>query len=57
MVIYGAFRGYVEALLPAFRVTDIDARALAWAGERGSRSGRTAWQFVQSLGIVAPSDD
>ena len=50
-------RGYVEALLPAFRVTDIDARALAWAGERGSRSGRTAWQFVQSLGIVAPSDD
>jgi predicted AAA+ superfamily ATPase len=23
--------------------------ALEWAMQRGSRSGRTAWQFVQSL--------
>jgi hypothetical protein len=24
-------------------------RALEWAMQRGSRSGRTAWQFIQSL--------
>jgi len=26
---------------------DLHARALAWAGTRGSRSGRVAWQFIQ----------
>ena len=26
------------------------ARALAWAAQRGARSGRVAWQFVQDLG-------
>jgi predicted AAA+ superfamily ATPase len=36
---------------------DIDAaalrtKALEWATERGSRSGRTAWQFIQSLGTT-----
>ncbi|WP_292959491.1 DUF815 domain-containing protein [Novosphingobium sp. UBA1939] len=31
-------------------------RALAWAGERGSRSGRTAWQFVQNLGLIPPGN-
>lgn len=48
-------RGYADALVNADAAIDLDARALAWAGERGSRSGRTAWQFVQSLGIVPPA--
>ena len=28
---------------------DIEREALEWATTRGSRSGRTAWQFVQDL--------
>jgi predicted AAA+ superfamily ATPase len=28
----------------------LHARALAWAAQRGSRSGRVAWQFIQDLG-------
>ena len=28
---------------------EIDAQALEWAATRGSRSGRTAWQFIQDL--------
>jgi hypothetical protein len=46
---------YADALPPSSKPIDLDARALAWASERGSRSGRTAWQFVQSLGVI--SDD
>ena len=29
---------------------ELRVRALAWAAQRGSRSGRVAWQFVQDLG-------
>jgi uncharacterized protein len=28
---------------------EIEAQALEWATTRGSRSGRTAWQFTQDL--------
>ena len=28
---------------------DLDRQALQWAMQRGARSGRTAWQFVQAL--------
>jgi predicted AAA+ superfamily ATPase len=28
---------------------ELRARALAWAAQRGSRSGRVAWQFIQDL--------
>ena len=28
---------------------EIEAQALEWAATRGSRSGRTAWQFIQDL--------
>ncbi|HRK25402.1 MAG TPA: ATP-binding protein [Beijerinckiaceae bacterium] len=31
------------------RRTRLDADALEWATTRGSRSGRTAWQFIQDL--------
>ncbi len=30
--------------------TSCEAQALEWAATRGSRSGRTAWQFIQDLG-------
>ena len=29
---------------------ELRSRALAWAAQRGGRSGRVAWQFVQDLG-------
>jgi hypothetical protein len=35
------------ALSPA--ETELRTRALAWAAQRGSRSGRVAWQFIQDL--------
>jgi predicted AAA+ superfamily ATPase len=28
---------------------ELQARALAWAAMRGSRSGRVAWQFIQDV--------
>jgi predicted AAA+ superfamily ATPase len=28
---------------------ELRARALAWAAQRGARSGRVAWQFIQDL--------
>ncbi|MDE2184351.1 MAG: ATP-binding protein [Alphaproteobacteria bacterium] len=28
---------------------DLHARAIAWAAQRGARSGRVAWQFIQDL--------
>jgi predicted AAA+ superfamily ATPase len=41
--------GYVDHLrLPADREA-VRAEALEWATTRGSRSGRTAWQFIQDL--------
>ncbi len=30
--------------------SELRSRALAWAAQRGSRSGRVAWQFMQDLG-------
>ena len=39
--------GYVEAL--AIDAGDWQPEALEWATTRGSRSGRTAWQFVQDM--------
>ena len=39
--------GYVEAL--AIDASDWQPEALEWATTRGSRSGRTAWQFVQDM--------
>ncbi|MXO63059.1 DUF815 domain-containing protein [Qipengyuania oceanensis] len=38
-------RGYADALGLAFETED----ALEWARQRGSRSGRTAWQFANEL--------
>ena len=39
----------VDAYAEHYRLAldDLHARALAWAGTRGSRSGRVAWQFIQ----------
>lgn len=48
-------RGYAGVLALGTDPLDLETRALAWARERGTRSGRTAWQFVQSLGIVPPT--
>lgn len=38
-------RGYAERLGLAFE----DADAIAWATQRGGRSGRVAWQYVEEL--------
>ena len=42
--------GYAEALRARRAADEIEAQALEWATTRGSRSGRTAWQFIQDLG-------
>jgi predicted AAA+ superfamily ATPase len=31
------------------KIADLDRRALQWAQQRGSRSGRVAWQFIREL--------
>lgn len=41
--------GYAEHLGFALEPDELKRRALEWAMQRGSRSGRTAWQFIQSL--------
>lgn len=41
--------GYAEHLGFAVELDELRRRALEWAMQRGSRSGRTAWQFIQSL--------
>lgn len=41
--------GYVEALGIGFDREQVRAAALRWAMQRGARSGRVAWQFVQQL--------
>ncbi|MBV2145036.1 ATP-binding protein [Falsochrobactrum sp. TDYN1] len=41
--------GYAEHLKVAVDPEELKRRALEWAMQRGSRSGRTAWQFIQSL--------
>ena len=42
---------YAERLSLPFEREELRRRALEWAMQRASRSGRTAWQFLQSLGV------
>ncbi len=42
-------RGYAEHFGLDAPEAEIEAQALEWATTRGSRSGRTAWQFIQDL--------
>ena len=42
-------RGYARAFGFDLQPTDLRAEALEWAATRGSRSGRTAWQFILDL--------
>ncbi len=42
-------RGYAEHFALDAPAEDIEREALEWATTRGSRSGRTAWQFTQDL--------
>ena len=42
-------RGYAEHFGLAMPVEELERSALEWATTRGSRSGRTAWQFTQDL--------
>jgi uncharacterized protein len=41
--------GYAKHYRLDAPVTQLEAEALEWATTRGSRSGRTAWQFIQDL--------
>lgn len=41
--------GYVRHYGLSSAEPELNARALAWAAQRGSRSGRVAWQFIQDL--------
>ena len=41
--------GYAEHSGLAAPVEEIERDALEWTTTRGSRSGRTAWQFTQDL--------
>ena len=41
--------GYAEALKLPITAVDLRARAIEWAMTRGARSGRVAWQLVQSI--------
>jgi uncharacterized protein len=41
--------GYAQYLGLPIAGTELKSLALQWAMQRGSRSGRTAWQFIQSL--------
>jgi len=50
-------RGYARA--GGLNISDVtlEAEAIEWAATRGSRSGRTAWQFTQDLaGRLAAKD-
>ena len=42
-------RGYAEYFGLGVAPGALEAEAIEWAATRGSRSGRTAWQFVQDL--------
>jgi len=42
-------RGYAEHYKLPVDAAALEREALAWAMQRGSRSGRVAWQFVQDL--------
>lgn len=41
--------GYAEHFDLALAREKIEREALEWALTRGSRSGRTAWQYIQDL--------
>ena len=41
--------GYARHFGIAVEKNALNARAIAWAAGRGSRSGRVAWQFIQDL--------
>ncbi len=41
--------GYAKHYAIMIAPQDLNARAIAWAAARGSRSGRVAWQFIQDL--------
>jgi len=41
--------GYAEYFKLDAKADALAAEALEWATTRGSRSGRTAWQFIQDL--------
>lgn len=41
--------GYADHFALPIGPDDLRRRALQWAAERGSRSGRTAWQFIQDI--------
>ncbi|RLQ88006.1 ATP-binding protein [Notoacmeibacter ruber] len=41
--------GYADHFGLEVQPDDLRRRALQWSAERGSRSGRTAWQFIQDL--------
>ena len=42
--------GYASHFGLSLPADALRARALAWAAQRGGRSGRVAWQFIQDLG-------
>ncbi|HLH10622.1 MAG TPA: ATP-binding protein [Methylovirgula sp.] len=42
-------RGYAQYFGLDADPADLEAQALEWATTRGSRSGRTAWQFIQDV--------
>jgi predicted AAA+ superfamily ATPase len=45
----GMVRSYAEFYGLDAPTQELEAQALEWATTRGSRSGRTAWQFSQDL--------
>jgi predicted AAA+ superfamily ATPase len=51
-----AVRSYADRF--GLKTPDLDRRALQWSQQRGSRSGRIAWQFIRELagelGVVLP---
>jgi len=46
LAMISAYAAHYRLDVPA---EEMKARAIAWAAQRGSRSGRVAWQFVQDL--------
>jgi predicted AAA+ superfamily ATPase len=46
LAIVAGYAAHYGLTLPADR---LQAEALAWAAQRGARSGRVAWQFIQDL--------
>ncbi|MBV9330884.1 MAG: ATP-binding protein [Alphaproteobacteria bacterium] len=42
-----SYASHFDLALP---LAELRSRALAWSAQRGARSGRVAWQFIQDLG-------